>query len=79
MLSQDPPLLLGCSGAVARAQAKLRARAQRESAPFPTVNDVLPLARGDAYVPLDEVQQCAADLYYRARYEQSRSGNTRFV
>jgi energy-coupling factor transporter ATP-binding protein EcfA2 len=54
-------------------------RQSRESAGFPTVNDVLPLAKGDADLRLDDLQDWIADIDYRAKTERDTgSGDTRY-
>lgn len=55
------------------------ARTAREASRFPTVRDILPLARGDSDLRLDDLQTWIADLDYRAKHEQSlKTGDRRY-
>ena len=54
-------------------------RRQFQSSPFPTVQDVLPLAKGEADIRLDDLQTWIVDVDYRAKHELStKSGDGRY-
>jgi predicted ATPase len=63
-----------------RTTSSTAGRPSRDSSPpFPTVNDLLPLVRGDADLRLDDLQQWIVDLDYRAKHEVTiQSGDTRY-
>lgn len=54
-------------------------RRQLQTSPFPTTQDVLPLAKGEADIRLDDLQTWIVDLDYRAKHELTTgSGDDRY-